>query len=206
MFQYGYVDSSVEPPVWCKKRHFLRHLYIKCIILPRQARDKHRENAKKSGVFRRVQDPGAYAIQSSVLPSLMVFVLSMVVALSFTNVWDIGVSTVLFSFLLDESRAKAGEYQGNDDPNYSVTGKYWPGAHMKHNDMRARARTLSWLARDKMEYGVRMLFQSSTNTSTHPSGSERRRRSCSATRTRLGRPHHHPICAAVAILVRAAQR
>ena len=33
-----------------KKRHCLRHLYIKCIILPRQARDKHRENSKKSGV------------------------------------------------------------------------------------------------------------------------------------------------------------
>jgi hypothetical protein len=30
---------------------FLRHLYIKCIILPRQARDKHRENSKKNGVF-----------------------------------------------------------------------------------------------------------------------------------------------------------
>ena len=27
--------------------HFLRHLYIKTIILPRQARDKHRENSKK---------------------------------------------------------------------------------------------------------------------------------------------------------------
>jgi hypothetical protein len=25
----------------------LSHLYIKCIILPRQARDKHRENSKK---------------------------------------------------------------------------------------------------------------------------------------------------------------
>ena len=54
---------------------------------------------------------GDYAIESSVLPSMMVFVLSMVVALSFTNVWDIGVSTVLFSFLLDESRAKGGKYQ-----------------------------------------------------------------------------------------------
>ena len=31
-----------------RKRHFLRcHLYIKCIILPRQARDKHRDNSKK---------------------------------------------------------------------------------------------------------------------------------------------------------------
>ena len=35
-----------------KKRHFLRcHLYRKGIILPRQARDKHRESTeKKSGV------------------------------------------------------------------------------------------------------------------------------------------------------------
>jgi hypothetical protein len=30
-----------------RERHFLRHLNIKCIILPRQARDKHRENSKK---------------------------------------------------------------------------------------------------------------------------------------------------------------
>jgi hypothetical protein len=37
-----------------RKRHFLRHLYIKCIILPRQARDEHRENSKKSGVFEWV--------------------------------------------------------------------------------------------------------------------------------------------------------
>ena len=29
-----------------RKRHFLRHLNIKCIFLPRQARDKHRENSK----------------------------------------------------------------------------------------------------------------------------------------------------------------
>jgi hypothetical protein len=35
---------------WVKKRHFFRHLYLKCIILPRQARDKHRENSKQSGV------------------------------------------------------------------------------------------------------------------------------------------------------------
>jgi len=31
-----------------RKRGFLSHLYIKCIILPRQARDKHRENSKKA--------------------------------------------------------------------------------------------------------------------------------------------------------------
>jgi hypothetical protein len=30
-----------------QKRHFLRHLYIKTIILPRQARDKHRESTQK---------------------------------------------------------------------------------------------------------------------------------------------------------------
>jgi hypothetical protein len=30
-----------------RKRHFLSHLYIKCIILPRQARDEHRKNSKK---------------------------------------------------------------------------------------------------------------------------------------------------------------
>jgi hypothetical protein len=33
----------------------LSHLYIKTIILPRQARDKHRENSKKNGVFLRWQ-------------------------------------------------------------------------------------------------------------------------------------------------------
>jgi hypothetical protein len=32
---------------WSEKRHFLRHLYIKTIFLPRQARDKHRENSKR---------------------------------------------------------------------------------------------------------------------------------------------------------------
>jgi hypothetical protein len=33
-----------------RKTYFLRHLYIKTIILPRQARDKHRENSKKGRV------------------------------------------------------------------------------------------------------------------------------------------------------------
>jgi hypothetical protein len=35
-----------------RKTAFLSHLYIKCIILPRQARDKYRENSKKAAVFR----------------------------------------------------------------------------------------------------------------------------------------------------------
>jgi hypothetical protein len=34
-----------------KRRLFLRHLYLECIILPRQARDKHRESAQKRDVF-----------------------------------------------------------------------------------------------------------------------------------------------------------
>ena len=38
----------------CENRHFLRHLYIKCIILPRQARDKHREISKKEWRFVQV--------------------------------------------------------------------------------------------------------------------------------------------------------
>ena len=33
------------------KRHFLRHLYIKTNILPRQARDKHRETQKRVITF-----------------------------------------------------------------------------------------------------------------------------------------------------------
>jgi hypothetical protein len=43
-----YWFASDEPGLaQVRKRHFLSHLYIKCIILPRQARDKHRENSKK---------------------------------------------------------------------------------------------------------------------------------------------------------------
>jgi hypothetical protein len=34
-----------------RKTAFLSHLYIKTIILPRQARDKHRENSKKAAVL-----------------------------------------------------------------------------------------------------------------------------------------------------------
>jgi hypothetical protein len=45
------VPQLVEVFDEVRKRHFFRHLYIKCIILPRQARDKHRESSKKSAVF-----------------------------------------------------------------------------------------------------------------------------------------------------------
>jgi hypothetical protein len=37
-------SGGVQTGGWCEKRHFLRHLYIKCIILPRQARDKDRKS------------------------------------------------------------------------------------------------------------------------------------------------------------------
>ena len=42
-----------------EKTVFLSHLYIKTMILPRQARDKHRENSKKSAVFspEKLDDP-----------------------------------------------------------------------------------------------------------------------------------------------------
>ena len=36
----------------CEKTALLSHLCIKTIILPRQARDKHRENSKKDAAFR----------------------------------------------------------------------------------------------------------------------------------------------------------
>ena len=39
--------------VGCEKRHFLSTFYIKMIILPRQARDKHRESTQKSAVLCR---------------------------------------------------------------------------------------------------------------------------------------------------------
>ena len=54
----------------CEQRHFLRHLYIKCIFLPRQARDKHGENSKKSGVFRRRCDRCAAAWRGPRAPTV----------------------------------------------------------------------------------------------------------------------------------------
>ena len=44
--------NSGQPGLRLRKTAFLRHLYIKTNILPRQARDKHRENSKKDAVFR----------------------------------------------------------------------------------------------------------------------------------------------------------
>eukprot|EP01046_Picozoa_sp_COSAG06_P009503 COSAG06_NODE_497_length_15020_cov_7.417733_13_plen_201_part_00 len=42
---------SVGTAVYGEKTPFLRHLNIKCIILPRQARDKHRESTQKIMAF-----------------------------------------------------------------------------------------------------------------------------------------------------------
>jgi hypothetical protein len=48
---YAYSEADLLASEEVRKRHFLSHLCIKCIILPRQARDKHRKNSKKSAVF-----------------------------------------------------------------------------------------------------------------------------------------------------------
>ena len=46
-------SESLEPPG--KKTGFLSHLYIKVIFLPRQARDKHRENSKQARFVAEVR-------------------------------------------------------------------------------------------------------------------------------------------------------
>ena len=47
-----------EPEILGKETPLLRHWYTKCIILSRQARDKHRENSKKQrGVSSGVDYP-----------------------------------------------------------------------------------------------------------------------------------------------------
>jgi hypothetical protein len=63
----GEVRADIVPIL--RKTAFLRHLYIKTIVLPRQARDKHRENSKKDAVFRTsasaVMLPGQTTFTSS---------------------------------------------------------------------------------------------------------------------------------------------
>ena len=52
----GRTDNAIKN-IWNAEQRKVRntvvlsHLCIKCIILPRQARDKHRENSKKTTVF-----------------------------------------------------------------------------------------------------------------------------------------------------------
>jgi len=42
-------EASRVDPMGAKNASLLRHFILKCIILPRQARDKHRENTQKKG-------------------------------------------------------------------------------------------------------------------------------------------------------------
>jgi hypothetical protein len=49
---FSYSTSNIPPLIAPAKNGILRHLYLKTIILPRQAQDKHRENSKKDAVFR----------------------------------------------------------------------------------------------------------------------------------------------------------
>ena len=51
--KYGDLPSLLAlcAPTPVRKRVFLRHLYIKMITLPRQARDKHRETSQKRTRF-----------------------------------------------------------------------------------------------------------------------------------------------------------
>ena len=54
LLSQGLQWQDIDVDAWnaVRKRVFLRcHLYIKMIILPRQARDKHSQNSKKSTVF-----------------------------------------------------------------------------------------------------------------------------------------------------------
>jgi hypothetical protein len=57
------VDARRHSCGYLRKTAFLHHLCIKfkTIILPRQARDKHRENSKKSGVFRTAVGEAGHA-------------------------------------------------------------------------------------------------------------------------------------------------
>jgi hypothetical protein len=47
MFKKDSRDNLLGVLVVGKKRRLLRHVNLKRIILPRQARDKHRENSKQ---------------------------------------------------------------------------------------------------------------------------------------------------------------
>jgi hypothetical protein len=47
---------ALDDAMKVSKMVFLSHLYIEANILPRQARDKHRENSKKTTVFSHALD------------------------------------------------------------------------------------------------------------------------------------------------------
>jgi hypothetical protein len=66
----GYKNLLITPPseliraamnaMKVRKRHFLSHLYIKTMVLPRQARDKHRENSKTRFLSHECDEGGQH--------------------------------------------------------------------------------------------------------------------------------------------------
>ena len=62
-------DRDVSLSVLVRKTHLLRHLILKMIILPRQARDKDRENSQRDAFSRRLQMNGMKGSDSDILQS-----------------------------------------------------------------------------------------------------------------------------------------
>ena len=60
-------DRSAHGHPGKKTALFVSHLYIKCIILPRQARDKHRENSKQSAVFPQPRVEMSFADEKTII-------------------------------------------------------------------------------------------------------------------------------------------
>ena len=58
-----------ERSVRLRKTAFLSHLKIETIILPRQARGKHRENSKKDAVFRTAAPQPGHGLPSPSAPT-----------------------------------------------------------------------------------------------------------------------------------------
>ena len=63
-FSYTVIDNNMK---LVRKRVFLSHLYIKMLILPRQARDKHKENSKQDA-FLQVRRCGREGVLGGILP------------------------------------------------------------------------------------------------------------------------------------------
>ena len=71
MFSDGGIirDRDVSLSVLVRKTHLLRHLILKIIIRPRQARDRDRENSQRDAFFRRLQMDGVKGSDSDILQS-----------------------------------------------------------------------------------------------------------------------------------------
>ena len=64
-------------------------------------------------------------ISNSILPSVLVLLLSLLVAIAFSDIWNNAVDTVLFSFLLDNEKNSDGFYPDGR----SMTERNWPKLH-----------------------------------------------------------------------------